>query len=822
MSLAQLHYTSAPPGPDGSGFRFTAVTPDVPRSLLREAEQLIGYEPPRDAPPRPTDAELACFPRALSYSLLSDRSRLLARTVYTGTDYSGRWGNFHAHAVYLPARVGLPGDALPITAWDSPHWADRTPDGGVPTPLESLAPSGFFDRDGLIGFAASRAPWLAGFFADLRRLSEDPAAPQIVVVERDSADVARWIALAGAVLPREFDHQLTFTTYTRRPQLARQQIIGVLPEDGAGLAGFDDRYRVHDCTGRGPTAPVTDAWAEIAAQVWLGKAPELFKEAAALPGEHFAAGPLAVLGLCSRVVQLPQVRAAAAEWAYGCADTLDEERLRQLVDALSGPVSDRTPAETAALTSLFTALSGKLPVTTTAPLAAVVLTEAVRSGHGAGLPDLRMSPLTEDVRQRLSTELRPELRAGIADSAQEVSRLVELLRIANVLAVDCTDLLPDVARRLCRALLADPDTEYTPGVRSALEEQFDLRAALLAKCDDAAAGDPPSAARLLARTGLSLDGVQALPHLRMCAGSPGATAGGDDRVTTLHNVLRAGGVSAFAEPLVLRTAVRLVWDDCTPTAGEARLLLAGLGSDVHRAADTWREIVQAALEAPADDSDAAHLAPEVLRCFSGELEPRQRAALLLLEFARDLREGQAGTGWTDRALALRNAAEPLPPAVLDHAFGALTRRLLSKDRPDGELYALIHSSDRDLIAAYGRAAQEDRVRDRLRVVPEYVADCFISWTSHPQAGGAWHETRTVLLDKVLRPIVRALPDEEVSAVERHLERTGGRWADGFRAWNRPGALGRLGRRFGSRGQRSTVRGQRWGDVEPPRKDGHSS
>ncbi|MCZ9345396.1 hypothetical protein NGM37_47420, partial [Streptomyces sp. TRM76130] len=42
MSLAQLHYTSAPPGPDGSGFRFTAVGPGVPQALLREAEQLIG------------------------------------------------------------------------------------------------------------------------------------------------------------------------------------------------------------------------------------------------------------------------------------------------------------------------------------------------------------------------------------------------------------------------------------------------------------------------------------------------------------------------------------------------------------------------------------------------------------------------------------------------------------------------------------------------------------------------------------------------------------------------------------------------------------
>ncbi|MER7910092.1 hypothetical protein ABTY23_10085, partial [Streptomyces sp. NPDC096068] len=94
MSLPQMHYTSAPPGPDGSGFRFTAVTPGVPASVLREAEQLIGYEPPRDAPSRPTPDDLALFPEMFSHTRLSDGSGLLSRTVYTGADYSGRWGNF--------------------------------------------------------------------------------------------------------------------------------------------------------------------------------------------------------------------------------------------------------------------------------------------------------------------------------------------------------------------------------------------------------------------------------------------------------------------------------------------------------------------------------------------------------------------------------------------------------------------------------------------------------------------------------------------------------------------------------------------------------
>ncbi|MGW0561796.1 GTPase-associated protein 1-related protein [Streptomyces sp. NPDC003016] len=821
MSLAQLHYASAPPGPGGSGFRFTSVTPGVPQSVLREAEQLIGYEPPRDAPSRPTNTELTSFPQAFSHSLLSDGSTLLARTVYTGADYSGRWGNFHAHAVHLPAGAGLPAGALPITAWNSPQWATSTPDGGVPEPLEALNTQGCFGREELVAFAAARAPWLPGFFTDLRRLSEEEAAPQLVLVEQSSADVARWIALASTVLPRETARRLTFTTYTRRPQLARQQIIGVLPDDAQGLTGYDHRYRVYDCTGRGPAEPVADAWAQTAARIWCGRAPELFGEAVALPGDHFAPGPLAVVALCAGIDPGADSRREAARWAGDHAGALDGGRLHRLVGALCAPAADRTAAETAALARLLDVLDdlgGKIPAATTAPLAALMLTEAVRSpgaAHGSPPP----SALTEDLRQRLAVELGPELHAGIADPGHGTSRAVELARIARTLGLDCTELLPDLARRLSRALLAEPDAAHTPVVRLALEEHFELRAALLDKLDDLAAGDPPAAARLLARVPLPFAGAQALPHLRMCAEAPRAKAAGGDRVTALNAVLRAGGLSPIAEPLALRTAVRLVWDGGTPTAGEARLMLAETGPDAHRAAGTWPGIVRAALEGAADDADVPDLAHDLLRCFPEELQPHERGALLLLELARDLRDGCAGSGWTDRALSLRAVAEPVRPAVLEQVFGTLARCLLSPERPGGELKALILSGDPDLVAAYGRAAQDDRVQDRLRAAPSYVADCFVSWTSHPQAGPVWSETRTALLDKVLRPIVRVLPAEDIASVEHRLERAGGHWADAFREWNRPGAFGRLGRRLTGRGRKGPAEGPRWGDVEPPRKDG---
>ncbi|MFJ5289328.1 GTPase-associated protein 1-related protein [Streptomyces sp. NPDC088348] len=829
MSLAQFHYTSAPPGADGSGFRFTAVTPGMPESVLREAEQFIGYEPPRSAPPRPTDAELSSFPEAFSHSSLADGSRLLTRTVYTGADYSGRWGNFHAHAVHLPAGPELPGSALPITAWRSPQWATGTPDGGVPVPLEALPAPGRFDWDGPAGFATSRAPWLAVFFAGLRRLSEEESAPQIVLIERDSADVARWIALAVAVLPRESARRLTFTTYTRRPQQARQQIIGVLPDDGPAPA-HDQRHLVLDCTAAGPGEPArqqppqseADHWAGIAAEVWLGGAPDLFKAAAALPGSPFDAGRLAVVALRSGIALGPGGRTAAADWACAHPDALDDTELARLTEALSTPGTSRLPAESLALSRLFTALAGRAPRTVTAPLGGAVLTDAVRAAvPGAVLP--RGSALTEDLRRRLAAELAPELRTGITDSSQDVPRAVELLHIADILGLDCADLLDRTAGRLSHALINDPDGAYTPVVRTVLEDRFEFRAALLGELDSLAADDPPAVARLLARVPLSVVGVQTLPHLRMCAEAPAAPeATGSDRVAVLHEVVRAGGVSLFADARVLRTAVRLVWGGGAMTAGEARLLLGATGSDPFRASGTWSDLVTAALDAPGDDPHSPDLARDVLRCFPDELNSRVRAALLLLEFARDLGEGAVDSGWANRAVALRAVAEPVEAGVLEQAFGAVARRLLSPDPPDGELYMLIDTGDPELIAAYGRAAREEAVRDRLRVTPAYVADCFSAWSARPRASRAWDETRTSLLDKVLRPVVRALPDADIAAVEEQLTRAGGGWVREFGDWNRPGALGRIGRRLSGRGRRPSVDGVRRGDVEPPRQGGRSA
>ncbi|MGX9884365.1 GTPase-associated protein 1-related protein [Streptomyces sp. NPDC002276] len=821
---AQLHYTSAPSGSEDSGPRFTAVGAQVPPGVLREAERLLGYEPPPDSPEQPDAEQLKRFPTVFGFSELADGGRLLSRSVCTGTDWAGGPVSFHSHAVLLPAGTRLPDGVLPISTWESPRWAESAPQDGRPEPVDRVEPSGLLRKEALVPFAVSRAERLAAFFADLRTVAGDPGTGQLVVVEHDSADVARWIALGCTVLPREQAHRLTFTTYTRDPRQARQQLVGALPSSEP--VADDPRYRVHDCTRRPPSGPVTDTWAEVCARVWRAGRPDLFHN------DPDDLGPLAVAALVAGIDLRTDARAVAASWAAEQAGTLPDDTLTALVAGLcGGPVphlgspSETLPgaAEQIALAALLARLDGRVTAAVSAPLAARVLASAVLA-HGP-VPTLRAGSLTARDHDDLARDLAPALRAGIADTAEPAAgRPLALLRAADLLDVDCQDELPQLAERLAResvnASAASSSNGEPPGVGcppallDAVHTHPGLRVALFGSLDALAAAEPAPAARVLKGSGLPLDLQQSgFPHLRMCVSPNGSDGsdGSDDRLDRFHGLLRTAGVSPHADPTVLRTALRLTWPGGElPTGAEASLLLKELGSDTHRAAGTRELLIEAALAAPPDDPGIPALATDLLRCFTTELGPGRRTALLLLEFTGRLGTGGEGEEWVGRVLDLTAGtsgtsgavADPVPETVAERAFQALASRLLAGAAPENELYSLARSGEPRLLAAYEREARSERVGDRLRADPAYLADRFRDWSAFSGTYPGWDETRTALLGKVLRPVVRALSVREQGEVEAALDRSGRGKLDAFRAWNRPGTLGRLAGRLSGRGRRA--------------------
>ncbi|MFJ3837330.1 GTPase-associated protein 1-related protein [Streptomyces sp. NPDC090054] len=867
MNLAQLHYASTTPGPEGSGPRFTSVTPGVPAALLREAGRLIGYESPDDAPAHPTEEQLAALPVALSLSVLSDGSRLLARAACTGGPGPGTGSGpagpgeglpFHAHAVHLPgaAGSGAAQGALPITAWNSPQWASRTPPGGPPPPLAKVPAPGRHDAPGLAAFVAARGARLAGFFADVRRLGKDPEAPRIVLVERDSQDVARWVMLACSVLPHQRGQWLTFTTYTRRPDLAPQQLIGVRPggeAELAALAGREQRHRILD-PAREPVTPADSGasagpWARTAALVWLAGRPQLFAEVRRLPGDPYDAGPLAALALAAGLPLDPVAHAEAAEWTAEHGDAPTGTRPR-------GPRRTAEPGQAPPAPA-------PAPAPPEAPSAGP---RHARQARHAG-DDVR-----DDAPRRAAEPERATLPPGAGSGDDGPHGVADRrARMAAALGVGPAAPLPEVARRLALALLGDPERAYGEDVRDGLAELPALRILVLDRLDALSAGDPAAGVRLFEHTGMRLGAAEAVPHLRMCARATEVAWAQADRVVALDTLLGDCGVSLYAEPLVLRTGMRLVWGAEPLPADEARLVLATTGAPVHRDAGTWDLLALAAARAPAGDPAASDLAREVLGHFAAELPERLRRELLLVETAPgsddarpDARDPARGTARADDRPAARTAAgtragsagrsapgpdpdpaprtparrdapadgwdirqdsrdvrpsvrpgadgarsvrqdperspaldpEPLSPApgadAPDGALAATAAGLLAPDRSGAAgLRALVDSEDAELLSAYRHAARDPRVGALLRRSPRFLADCFAVWSSHPQAGPLWQETRTDLLEGVLRPAVRDLPPERLLEAEEELAGLGARRAEEFRAWRRPKPLARL-------------------------------
>ncbi|NVI91031.1 hypothetical protein, partial [Actinomadura sp. BRA 177] len=227
----QLHYTSARRGPTGrAGFQFVAETPGLPDGVRAGVTPYLSYRPPPDAPLSPDDSELGLFPVSLLYDRVDGRP-LLLRCRYLGRDYSGRYGNFFAHAVVAePDELeGL----RPAELWHAAHWTPMPAPGAVLEPLDELNPGAALDPEALAAWLAVSGP--DDPYALLAQLVDAVAEVlgrghgRVVLVADDVELIARWIAVVSYSLPVAAAARLSFVTYTADPDSAAQRLVGTTP-----------------------------------------------------------------------------------------------------------------------------------------------------------------------------------------------------------------------------------------------------------------------------------------------------------------------------------------------------------------------------------------------------------------------------------------------------------------------------------------------------------------------------------------------------------------------------------------------------------------
>ena len=242
MAFQQLYYTSCEHGLGGyGGYQFNAVTPGVAPAVLREVEERTVYEPPRWllAEPRPDEPE--AYPVAFSYGTSEVPGTAIAtHVVFTGSDYSGRPGNYFVHALVTGTPEQDFGSLLPVELWGSGLWHGRPADGTELPPLPGPPARGVIDRPGTQAFldAHGAGDVLPELLTAVSRAMA--GEPPVLVAGHDVTENAWWIAAVCYLLGEHLGRRMTFTTYSHRPSYARYHLIGVLPgmvPPGAGT-GF--------------------------------------------------------------------------------------------------------------------------------------------------------------------------------------------------------------------------------------------------------------------------------------------------------------------------------------------------------------------------------------------------------------------------------------------------------------------------------------------------------------------------------------------------------------------------------------------------------
>jgi hypothetical protein len=559
MAFAQLYYTSCEHGLGGyGGYQFNAVTPGVPPVVLREVEERTVYEPPRWLLADPCPDEPEAYPVAFSYGMSEATGMAIAsHVVFTGTDYSGRPGNYFVHALATSAPERDFGALVPAELWGAALWQSSPVDGTELPELPGPPPRGVIDRPGVQAFLDARGAE-AALPELLTAVGRAMAGePPVLVVSHDVTENAWWIAAVSYFLGERLAYQMTFTTYSHRPGYSRYHLTGILPDTlppdgGASFQTFD--FTAGRTPGHEP-----HPLAALVVSVGVMASPGLWQQAAA-----FASGaekdlddwlaPVAVAaGLLGRPLS-PVDTDAVARWLPGAAGRMPA----QLTDvglgvALAQPEGTLTDERLMDLLGLARRVASPARVEQAERLLAGQAVAHIRRGEPATPVPFR-SP---------AAQVACDLAAGILDSAPPatVGAMLEWTAASGVE-------LPDAELERYGRTGLDP---ADPGVARVLTFYPAVLRGLLGRL----AIEPPKVAEAVLSgplgARLTRDDLAGYPELTVLWLLQSAARGDVKPLQAFDEIvdIRAG---AERSPLVDRTLLGLLWPGGCPPDQLAELL----------------------------------------------------------------------------------------------------------------------------------------------------------------------------------------------------------------------------------------------------------
>ena len=287
IEALQLYYTSCKHGISGyAGFQIRAISKGITPEEKRTLERLGMYEPPRNMLSEPSHEDIQdSFPKAFRSIFLATGKLAVVRSVYAGQDYTGRWGNYFAHALVLKKSVS---DLWPIDLYEWENWKEQlsadedTPEASTVLPLIAVQPDtdaySFTELQEFLQEDSSRT----GRLADMIRavLLHKSTSRKLVIKEELESVGLFWVACLQKAFSPACQKELGCSTYQFEPRSC--QAVNVTLHETDFVLGETERlyqfyvFDFHENTFSEITRKKDDYADTVVG--WMSRTPELLQE----------------------------------------------------------------------------------------------------------------------------------------------------------------------------------------------------------------------------------------------------------------------------------------------------------------------------------------------------------------------------------------------------------------------------------------------------------------------------------------------------------------------------------------------------------------